>query len=279
MSLSLVSPNFADLMEPNVEVGKFPDGDSHVRILELEKYRGQEVMVYHRLYPKQNTSLVVLLLILDTLKSLGAKTEVVAPYLPYARQDKTKLNGEVGSAKAVCDLLARAGCQKLHTFDCHFLNAEGEQTFGELKIHNISMAKALAQHAKSYFNEPFDIVVPDAGAAYLVKELGGKHFTKIRKEYDGDKIAYRDVESLACDFEIHGKNFLVLDDMISTGSTMVKSLEKLKECGAQKIACGTIHGLFLFNCLDKLAKLTDHVFSTDSIVSSQSQVSIKNSLP
>lgn len=279
MPLSLVSPNFADLIEPNIEVGKFPDGDAHVRILDLEKYRGQEVTLYHRLYPKQNTSLVVLLLILDTLKEIGAKVSVVIPYLPYARQDKTKLNGEVGSAKVICNLLARAGCQKLYTFDCHFLNSEGDHKFGELNIHNISMAKALAEKAKEFFNEPFEIVVPDVGAEYLVKDMGGKHFNKVRKEYDGNKIGYRDVESLTCDFDIKDKNFLVLDDMISTGSTMITAIQKLKECGAKKVACGTIHGLFLFNCLYKLHKLTDHVFSTDTIPTAQSSVSIKDKLP
>lgn len=277
--LKLVSPNFADLMEPNIEIGKFPDGDAHVRILDLEKYKDQETIVYHRLYPKQNTSLVVLLLILDTLKQIGARVSVVAPYLPYARQDKTKLNGEVGSAKTICNLLARAGCEKLYTFDCHFLNAEGEHRFGDLTIHNISMAKALYEKAREYFQESFEVVVPDAGAAYLVKDLGGKHFTKVRKEYDGERIAYRDIESLACDFDIEGKNFLVLDDMISTGSTMVAVIEKLKTCGAKKIACGTIHGLFLFNCLDKLRKLTEYIFATDSIPSPQSAVSIKDKLP
>jgi ribose-phosphate pyrophosphokinase len=279
MSLKLVSPNFADLIEPNIEVGRFPDGDSHVRILDLEKYKGQEVTVYHRLYPKQNTSLVVLFLILDTLKEIGAKVSLVAPYMPYARQDKTKLNGEIGSAKVICNLLARAGCQKLYTFDCHFLNSEGEHKFGELKIQNTSMAKALAEKAKEFFNEPFEVVVPDAGAEYLVKDLNGKSFKKVRKEYDGDKIAYRDVESLTHDFEIKDKNFLILDDMISTGNTMVAAIEKLKEHGAKKVCCGTIHGLFLFNCLDKLRKLTDCVFSTDTIPSPQSLVSIKDKLP
>jgi ribose-phosphate pyrophosphokinase len=266
-------------MEPNLEIGKFPDGDSHVRILDLEKYRGAEVTLYHRLYPKQNTSLVVLLLILDTLKEIDAKVSVVAPYLPYARQDKTKLNGEVGSAKAVCNLLARAGAQKLYTFDCHFLNAEGEHKFGELNIHNTSMAKALAEKAKEHFKEPFEVVVPDAGAQYLVKDLGGKAFKKVRKEYDGNKIAYREVESLEGDFEIEDKNFLILDDMISTGSTMVTAIQKLKESGAKKICCGTTHGLFLYNCLDKLKKFTDCVFSTDTISSPQSTVTIKDKLP
>ncbi len=280
MVLKLVSPNFSDLLEPNMEIGKFPDGDAHVRILDLEKYKNQEILLFHRLYPKQNTSLVVLFLILDTLKTIGAKVNVVIPYLPYSRQDKTELNGEVGSAKIICNLLARAGCNKLYTFDAHFFNSEGEHKFGELIIQNISMAKELARHAKTCFKEEnFEIVVPDTGAEYLVKDLGGKHFHKTRKEYQNGKIDYRDVEHLSCDFDIQGKNFLVLDDMISTGSTMVMAVQKLKECGAKKIVCATTHGLFLFNCLDKLRKLEVKAFSTNTIPSPQAEVTIKDKLP
>ncbi|MFI5206318.1 MAG: hypothetical protein ACHQVK_05250, partial [Candidatus Paceibacterales bacterium] len=60
-SVQLVSPNFSDLFEPNIEIGKFPDGDSHVRILPLPACQGSNVIVFHRLYPKQNTALVTLL--------------------------------------------------------------------------------------------------------------------------------------------------------------------------------------------------------------------------
>src|SRR5262249_27974699 len=95
-SIQLVSPNFSDIFTPNIEIGSFPDGDSHVRIPQLTDCAGRDVVVFHRLYPKQNTALMTLLLVLDSLKEAGAKTvKVVAPYLPYSRQYKKKLNGEV----------------------------------------------------------------------------------------------------------------------------------------------------------------------------------------
>src|SRR6185369_3246820 len=148
-ALQLISPNFSDIFPSNIEIGQFPDGDSHVRIPTILECKDREVVVFHRLYPEQNTSLMVLLLILDSLKQVGAKTvTVVAPYLPYSRQDKKKINGEVASAFVVCNLLARAGCSKLVTFDCHFLNKPGLTEFGELKIENISMGKALAEFAR-----------------------------------------------------------------------------------------------------------------------------------
>lgn len=277
--MDLISPNFSDLYQPNFEIGRFPDGDSHVRIPEIAKLKGQNVTLYHRLYPDQNNSLVELFLILETLKQEHAKVTLVAPYLPYARQDKKKLDGEVASAIAVCNLLAQAGCEKLVTFDCHFLNATGPATFGNLKIENFSMGKELVEQAREYFaGEMFEVVAPDAGANYLVKEQGGKSFKKVRKEYNENKIGYRDIKTMECDFEIEGRNFLILDDMISTGATMLKALEKLIECKAKKVFCAATHGLFLYNSLDKLRKFTEHVFASNSIVSQQAEVSIKPAL-
>ena len=280
-AIHLVSPNFADIFEPNVEIGKFPDGDSHVRIPLINECKGQEVIVFHRLYPKQNTSLVSLLLILDSLRDIGAqKITVVAPYLPYSRQDKKKLNGEVASAFVVCNLLARAGCDKLVVFDCHFLKKEGPAKFGELQIENISMGRELAAYAmkESFGGEACEVISPDMGANYLVTDHGGKSYSKVRKEYEGGKIHYRDVGEMSGDFDVSGKNVLILDDMISTGGTMIRALEKLTEAGAKKICCAATHGLFLYNCIDKIRKLTDCVYSTDTIQNPHSAVSIAEKL-
>jgi ribose-phosphate pyrophosphokinase len=277
----LISPNFSDIFTPNIEIGQFPDGDCHVRIAPIAECKGSNVVVFHRLYPKQNTSLVSLLLILDSLKEIGAKhISVMAPYLPYSRQDKKKLNGEVASAYAVCNLISRAGCDKLITFDCHFLNLEGPAEFGELKIQNISMGKALVEHARAtvFLGEEAEVISPDMGANYLVKDHGGKSYKKVRKEYEGDKIHYRDVGEMDGDFDVKGKNVLLLDDMISTGATMIRALEKLTQAGAKKICCAATHGLFLYNCIDKIKKFTDCVYSTDTIINDNAKVSIKEKL-
>lgn len=278
--LHLVSPNFSDLFTPNVEIGKFPDGDSHLRIPKLAGCRGQNVVIYHRLYPNQNDSLIELLLMLDAVKHEGAKSiTVVSPYLPYARQDKQTIDGEVASSHVICNLLARSGCTKLVVVDCHFLNEEGEVQYGDLAIQNISMSKELIAHAKKVFGgQSFEVIGPDAGAAYLVKTAGGKNLQKVRKAYEGDKIAYRHIEKMEGDCDINGKNVLLLDDMISTGSTMLKALEKMTEGGAKRVICAATHGLFLYNCLDLMRKYTDIIYATDSILAAQSEVTIRGRL-
>lgn len=279
-TVRLVSPNFSDLFTPNLEIGKFPDGDSHVRIPELAACKGNDLIIFHRLYPDQNSSLLELLLILDAVKYQGAQSvTVVTPYLPYARQDKQTVDGEIASAHIICNLIARAGCTKLVTFDCHFLNEEGEFMHGELLIKNISMRVEMIAHARQQFaGQEFEIIGPDDGAAYLVKAAGGANLKKVRKDYDGDKIAYRHIDTMEGEFDVRGKNVLLLDDMISTGNTMIKALDKMLEGGAKRVAVAATHGLFLYNCLDRLRKSSDIIFASDTIFSQQATVSIKNKL-
>jgi ribose-phosphate pyrophosphokinase len=250
-----------------------------VRILNIEDCVGREVMVFHRLYPKQNSAFVELLLILEALKEHKAHVTVVAPYLPYARHEKQILDGEIASAPITCNLIAAAGCEKLITFDCHFLNEVGETKYGNLKIQNLSMGEELVAKAREFFEqEEFEIIGLDEGAAYLVAQHGGKTMKKTRKPYEGGKIAYREIEGLVCEFDVAKKNVLLLDDMISTGATMVRGTEKIKSCGAKKICVAAVHGLFLFDSAAQISKQADRVFATDTINSGFAQVSIKNKL-
>ena len=136
----------------------------------------------------------------------------------------------------------------------------------------------LVEQAQEFFgSEPFEIIGLDAGAAYLVKNHGDKYMTKIRKDYEG-VVGYRPVEGLVCEFDVQDKNVLLVDDMISTGSTMMTGVGKIKTCGAKKICVAAVHGLFVFDSAEQIKKLTDCVFSTDSIPSPQAQVSIKDKL-
>lgn len=275
--LRIVSPNFKDLFTPNVEIGIFPDGDTHVRVMEVAKYKDEAVVLFHRLYPNQNSSLVELILLLDALKKVNARVMVTAPYLPYSRQDKAILEGEVISAQVICDLIADAGCEKLITFDCHFLKKEGEFTYGKLKVKNTSLNNELLAYMKEICQgESFETVAPDQGAAYLVSDQGGKAMQKSREMYKEEKVAYRDMGDMRYTFEVKDRNILILDDMISTGSTMIKAIECLKKGGAKKIYCAAAHGFFLNNSLEKLQSLCDGVFVSDPILSPVSKVSIIN---
>ncbi|MFA5049445.1 MAG: ribose-phosphate diphosphokinase [Candidatus Micrarchaeia archaeon] len=270
-SLKLISPNFSDLLLPNIEFKKFPDGDLYIRIIpEINK---QEVVLYHRLYPNQNESLIQLFLILKTLKEKECKITLVSPYLPYCRQDKIWETGEAFSSKYICEMISFAGTKKLITFDCHFLKKEGDFDYGNLKIKNISLNKKLMEYAKNnYFkNEKFEIISPDMGSSYMVGE-NGKSMKKTRGEYNAGKEAYRKIEKMEMNFEVENKNILIIDDMVSGGGTMIRAVENLKENNAKKIVCATTHGFFLKDSMPKLETLCDGVFCSNTIPNKSSKI-------
>lgn len=277
--MDLISPNFKDLLRPNIEIKKFPDGDSYVRIPQLKQCEGKEITLYHRLWPKQDRSLMQVLLILETLKQVGASVTIIAPYLPYARQDKVVLDGEIKSSEIICKLLASAGCKKIITFDCHFLKKEGEFNYAGLAIKNISMNNALITHAKKLFGEEqFETISPDEGARYMVAAQGGKSMKKRRGGYEQGELAYRGIEKMEGKFDFHGKNVLIIDDMVATGSTMIKAVENVKANGAKRIACAATHGFFLRDSLAKLRTQCEFVFVSNSIISPVSEVNIMEKL-
>ncbi|MFH1785649.1 MAG: ribose-phosphate diphosphokinase [Candidatus Micrarchaeota archaeon] len=273
----LVSPNFSDLMEPNIEFKTFPDGDSYARINEIDKCQGEDVILFHRLYPKQNTAIFNTTQILHTLKRVGARVTLVSPYVPYSRQDKTFLMGESLSAQVLCKLLNDFGSVKLVTVDCHFLKKEGESEYSNLKIQNVSANKLLVEHARKKLGlEQLEIISPDQGANYLISEFGGKSMNKVRGKYDDGKgeEAYRSVQKVEREFEVKGKNILILDDMISTGGTMIKAVENVKKGGANKVLCAATHGFFLNDSLTKLKSMCDYVFTTNSIPNEVAEVDV-----
>ncbi len=278
MDVNLVSPNFSDLFEPNIEIKQFPDGENYVRIPNLSKFRGKELVLLHRLYPDQDRMLMQALLLLNILKNIDANVTLISPYLPYARQDKIFLEGEPPSSEIVCKILADAGAKKLITFDCHFLKKEGAFTYGGLNIENLSMAKYLVEHAEKKFNSKFLVITPDVGASYMSKEFGGAHMKKVRGGYAEGKEAYRRIDKLESDIDFRDKDILVMDDIISTGSTMIKAVENVKKGGAKRVICAATHGFFLKDSLSKLNSLSDYVFTTDSIPSPTSHVSIREPL-
>jgi ribose-phosphate pyrophosphokinase len=273
----LVSPNFPDLAEPNIEIKLFPDGDSYMRVNNISACQGEDVFLFHRLYPKQNSAIFNAAQMLHTLKRVGARVTLVSPYMPYARQDKTFLMGESLSAQVLCKLLADFGVVKLVTVDCHFIKKEGESEYSNLKIHNLSAGKLLVEHARKKLGlEHLEVISPDQGANYLVSEFGGKSMSKMRGEYEQGNAteAYRSVQKVEREFDVEGKNVLILDDMISTGGTMLKAIENLRKGGAKKVFCAATHGFFLNGSLEKLKKASDGVFTTNSIPNDAAEVDI-----
>jgi ribose-phosphate pyrophosphokinase len=275
----LVSQNCSYLFPSNIHLKTFPDKESHVFIHNLEACKGADVQVLHRCYPKQDTSLLQLMLIGKTLSKYAAKAEAIIPYLPYARQDKIWKQGESLSAEIVCQMIEAAGFSSLVTFDCHFLKKPGVSQYGGLSIRNFSLSEELSSYFKAK-NPDALFISPDQGASYLVNELGGKSMVKKRGEYANHKSkAHRPVENLDMDFDVKGRDVVLLDDMIAGGGTMIKATRAVLSLGARSVSCGCTHGLFLGDAYNKLQVAgAEEIVASNTIASEASKIDILHTL-
>ena len=274
-----VSQNSSYLFPANIELKNFPDKESHILIKDIEIARGKPAQVLHRCYPKQDSSLLQLLLIGKTVSKIATKTEAIIPYLPYARQDKIWKNGEALSAEIVVQMIGAAGFTSIATFDCHFLKKPGEFTYGGMRIRNFSLSDELVAYFRA--RKPGALFIsPDQGAAYMVHEYDGKSMVKRRGEYSNHKkTAKRPVASLDADFDVSGRDVVILDDMISGGGTMIRAVRAVLAGGAKSVCCGCTHGLFLGDAYTKLQDAgAEEIVSSNTIASEASKIDILNSL-
>ena len=274
-----VSQNSSYLFPANIELKNFPDKEAHVLIRDIEACKGKHAQVLHRCYPKQDSSLLQLFLIGKTISKHAAKCEAIIPYLPYARQDKIWKSGEVLSAEVVVQMLGAAGYTSIATFDCHFLKKQGTFTYGGVQIRNFSLSDDLVSYFRA--RKPNALFIsPDVGASYMVEDASGKSMVKKRGEYnENKKKAIRPVESLDANFEVNGRDVVILDDMIAGGGTMIRAVKAVLSSGAKSVSCGCTHGLFLGDAYTKLQNAgAEEVVCSNTIASEASKIDILNAL-
>jgi len=272
----------------NIVVKKFPDGETYIRM--DYDVNGEEIFLLHPMFPNQNERLTEFLLMVDTLKDLNADKIVgVVPYLPYARQDKRFQPGEALSIKTLAKLFKSVGLDELITVDTHFHRKPEEFDYHGISCTNLSAGPSLLQYVKENITQDFIVIGPDLGSSKMIEFVTGKKVVfekkkicsvcnqimmKCKCKEEDKKIKYEVIE-LKSDYQnFTQKNVVVLDDIISSGSTMINAVNKLRKENVKLIVVAATHGLFLGNSLKILRKKADFVVVTDSINTPVSKVSL-----
>ncbi|HIG99237.1 MAG TPA: ribose-phosphate diphosphokinase [Thermoplasmata archaeon] len=254
------------LRQPLVQTSykRFPDDEFYVRI--HDKLAGQDVIIVQTAYPDQK--IVELFLIQDAVHDAGAKSiTVILPYFGYSRQDKKFEEGEAISARAIAQHISmNADC--VITVDPH---KDHVLKFFTVPAYSCSAVPTIAQYLKEK-NIDF-ILAPDKGAKERAKEAA----TLINCEYDyleKTRIDGFTVKVTPKKLDARGKHVAIIDDIISTGSTMAHSIKELKRQGAKSVSIACTHGLFVGGAKEKLlAADCDEIISTDTIETEFSKVS------
>jgi len=240
----------------NALVDRFKNDECRIEI--RENVRGAEVFVVQSLCrsPKGatvNDSIMELLLIIDALRRASAnRITAVIPYYGYAKQDKKTKGREPISAKLVANMIAMAGAERIVTLDLHAAQIQG---FFDGPVDNLMAAPTLCNHLKNLDLQGDKIVVvsPDAGgvprAEMFAKRLKSNLAVIIKRRPEPDVSEVTHIVG-----EVEGKIAVVVDDMISTGGTLVKAAEALRKRGATDVYTLATHGIFAGDAIAQFEK-------------------------
>ncbi len=240
----------------NALVTTFANEECRVEI--KENVRGADVFVIQSLCkpPDQsrsvNDTFVEMLLMIDALRRASAyRVTAVIPYYGYAKQDKKTKGREPISAKLVANLLSTAGVQRILTVDLHAGQIQG---FFDEPVDNLSASYILANYLinrRKLKGTGCVVVSPDAGGVARAEAFAKKLQTSVAIVFKRrPKPDENEVSEVVGD--LNGKTAIIIDDMISTGGTLVKASEAILKRGATSVITCATHGIFAAGAAKKL---------------------------
>jgi ribose-phosphate pyrophosphokinase len=233
----------------------FPDGEIYMKILKIKKLKGKRVVVLHSGAPKPNEGIVELELILQILKDNKIEPEVFFTYFPYGMQDKVFEKGETNVAENLIEkLINYYKVKKIYLIDPHF---EGRKWVKKYPIVSVSAIPILMERAKRDFGKEILFLATDPGGRRRFKIPG---FDKVRK--NSYTVELRVPEKLKK--MIRGKIVGIVDDVLKTGTTLLKVYEQCKKYGAKEVVCLVSHGVLREGIL-KVKRKYSRVYLTNSI--------------
>jgi phosphoribosylpyrophosphate synthetase len=144
-------------------------------------------------------------------------------------------------------------------------------------VREQELRKLLAYVKPKVSNPVF--ISPDIGAAYMVKKVGGVSMEKTLGDYVHGPVTFRQIIEEKLDFDVTGRDVILIDDMIIAGETMIRAAQVCKKGGAKRIICAAVHGLLVSCAFDKIrAAGAKEIVVSDSILGPAAVVSVKRRL-
>jgi ribose-phosphate pyrophosphokinase len=233
------------------DIYNFANGEIYVRY--SESVRGSDVFVLQSHCAPINEWLMEQLIMVDALKRASAKRiTVIAPFFPYARQDKKHRGREPISARLVADLYKTAGADRIITVDLHTAQIQG---YFDGPVDHLIAMPILAGYVKDKYPGDLAVVSPDAGRIKVAENwsnaLGGVPLAFIHKTRDITRP--NETKANRVVGEVEGRTCVLVDDMIDTGGTIVQAADACMAAGATGVIVVSTHAVFSGPAVERLS--------------------------
>jgi len=248
----------------------FPDGESKITFGHIPK--NSIVLVVQSTYPPVDTNLLQVLSIISQVRKVSSKIYAIIPYMGYARQDRQFLSGEVVTMSIIARMIQAAGAKKVVVVDIHSKTA-----LNHFKIpkENVSAIPELAKYFKKMKLKNALVVSPDMGGSLRAKKFASLlniDFIALKKSRNRNTGKVQIHSSKA---DVRGKDLILVDDIISTGGSIIKAAQFLKRQKCKRLFVACTHGLFVEDAEKKIKKAgVSQIISTNTIPRSTSKVDV-----
>ena len=240
---------FLGLTRGQAVVTRFSDGEAYVQI--QENVRGADVFAMQPTCRPVDEHLMELLLMIDALKRASARRiTAVIPYYGYARQDRKDRPRAPISSKLVADLLTTAGADRALIVDLHALQIQG---FFNIPVDHLFASPVLVGHFKKLNLPNLTVVSPDAGGVERARFFA-KQMDAALAIVDKRRVDMNVAEVMHVIGDVNGRTCLVIDDLIDTAGTLVKTASALKENGACAVYACASHPVLSGPAVENVAK-------------------------
>ncbi len=241
--------SFLDLQRGKATVTRFSDGEAYIHI--QENVRGADVFVVQPTCFPVDEHLMELLLLVDALKRASARRiTTVIPYYGYARQDRKDKPRVPVSSKVIADLLTTAGAHRALVVDLHAPQIAG---FFNIPVDHIFASPVLVDHFKKMQLPNLTVVSPDAGgverARFFAKKIDAALAIVDKRRTDMNVAEVMHVIG-----DVKGRTCLIIDDIIDTAGTLVKTAEALVNAGATKVFACASHPVLSGPAIERISK-------------------------
>ena len=248
----------------------FPDGESKITF--RHNLKKSVVLVVQSTYPPVDTNLLQILSIISEVKKISSKIYAIIPYMGYARQDRQFLNGEIVTMSVVAKMLQAAGAKKAIAVDIHSKTA---LRHFKIPTENVSAIPELAKYLKKLKLKNPIVVSPDTGGSLRAKKFADilkSDFITLKKSRNR-KTGKVSIQSTKAD--VNGKDLIIVDDIISTGGSVVKATQFLKKQKCKRVFVVCTHGLLVGDAEKNIKKAgVTQIISTNTIPRSISKVDV-----